>query len=159
MDPAAQAHSVAPGVASAGLAAEAAAAATVAEAAEIEWFRREESMGRRRPGSGPVDVRAYVEAHDGVLPREVTADTEQRRLAMIMKTYFRRKDTVYDVWEGCEPLETEWLRRKDPMGKGKRRCGSGTAERSARARTLRPTTAMYRGESRPTLSSGGLRAS
>jgi hypothetical protein len=92
-------------------AAEAAAAATVAKAAEVEWFRRKEPMGKRWC-AGPAEVRAYVEAHDGVLPREVKGHDEQRRLAMIMKGWIRRKDTIPDVWEGCEPLETEWFRRK-----------------------------------------------
>jgi hypothetical protein len=48
----------------------------------------------KKPGSGPADVRAYVEVHDGVLPRDYTDDVEQRRAARIMRNTIRDKATI-----------------------------------------------------------------
>jgi hypothetical protein len=47
---------------------------------ESEWFRLKDAMNKQR-GSGPADVRAFVEAHDGILPRKVVNNHEERWLA------------------------------------------------------------------------------
>jgi hypothetical protein len=97
-------------------AAAAVAAAQEAETARPDCFRQQDLMGRRR-GSGPGEMRASIKAHDGILPRQLMHDVEQRRLASTIRNTIRSKATIPDVWKGCGPLETEWFRQKDQMGK------------------------------------------